>query len=799
MGKDSSIRLTPGRARISGGRREGPAAGIWYACYLGASFSLMFWLTTMMELPAETGGVLLLTAGLAVWYMLVFLSGKTMKILIPVSAVLAAGFLFWQRDMVRRGLVTIVNLYSRYIQDHYAQNPGYLELEEGPVTLFPALLAISAVFLFFLGYSMLRKRKAGTLFFLMAVLLCAGLTVNRFPHPLPVFGGIAVCLAVRAMNGPGGEAGQRMQARAGLLSLLTAGVVAAVSYFGLGPLLSEQILPLHPQVQEFQRQLEADFSETMERVTSGRWSFTGSWSGMVESGTLSNTAARRDDEEVLRLTVSRRPEETIYLKGFIGGLYQGSYWQEISDEDFQASVEEWQLPEHATAETYRELLYQSPYRWRDMYGNPPGYFRLEFADAAGDYGYLPYFSMVTGERQPVLTADVETLRDGAEFFEGSFFQESVPAAMYAQYLASVYPAAGSGGTGMESYREYVREQYLYVPVEGLDRLKEYMSLLLQSFSDENGFYPSLQQVTDMIRETLSHYSYSLNLDSLPPGEDFVEYFLFEQDRGFCTHFASTTVLMYRLAGYPARYVTGYAAHASDFQEDENGMYTVSVTGADAHAWAEVYVDGLGWIPVEMTPGYSGSGEEGQSRPTVTPYEDGQTTPEPSETPEPETSSEEETGGTEGPSGIIVSARIPAALRALLWAAAAAGVLLLAVFLRRAWICGRRSRRFRKRSPDGTVRSVLYETEQLLRDGGIRIPDDIADERYAEEVQKRFSSLEENEMLRFVRIGEQASFSPSPVSGEDAAWCVRLYRKLEKELAGEQKGLRKLWWRFIKCR
>ncbi|MFR6331148.1 MAG: transglutaminase domain-containing protein [Eisenbergiella sp.] len=49
--------------------------------------------------------------------------------------------------------------------------------------------------------------------------------------------------------------------------------------------------------------------------------------------------------------------------------------------------------------------------------------------------------------------------------------------------------------------------------------------------------------------------------------------------------------MYRLAGYPARYVTGYAAHASDFEQDSDGTYTASVTGADAHAWAEVYMDG----------------------------------------------------------------------------------------------------------------------------------------------------------------------------------------------------------------
>lgn len=85
----------------------------------------------------------------------------------------------------------------------------------------------------------------------------------------------------------------------------------------------------------------------------------------------------------------------------------------------------------------------------------------------------------------------------------------------------------------------------------------------------------------------------------------MESFVLHQKRGFCTHFASAAVLLYRLAGYPARYATGYIAQPEEFEADGNGTYTAEVPGKNAHAWAEIYQgDGTGWVPVEMTPGYT---------------------------------------------------------------------------------------------------------------------------------------------------------------------------------------------------
>lgn len=57
----------------------------------------------------------------------------------------------------------------------------------------------------------------------------------------------------------------------------------------------------------------------------------------------------------------------------------------------------------------------------------------------------------------------------------------------------------------------------------------------------------------------------------------------------------------RAHGIPARYAEGYYISEQALADSEDG--NVSVLGEDAHGWTEVYFDGIGWLPVDVTPGY----------------------------------------------------------------------------------------------------------------------------------------------------------------------------------------------------
>ena len=112
----------------------------------------------------------------------------------------------------------------------------------------------------------------------------------------------------------------------------------------------------------------------------------------------------------------------------------------------------------------------------------------------------------------------------------------------------------------------------------------------------------LEHITTFILYTLqSNASYTRTPGMFPFNEDPVEYFLFQGKEGYCQHFASAAVLMYRLYGVPARYATGYAVSPSAFQEQADGTYRAVVTDESAHAWPEIFIRDYGWTPVEVTP------------------------------------------------------------------------------------------------------------------------------------------------------------------------------------------------------
>lgn len=90
--------------------------------------------------------------------------------------------------------------------------------------------------------------------------------------------------------------------------------------------------------------------------------------------------------------------------------------------------------------------------------------------------------------------------------------------------------------------------------------------------------------------------YNLYVEKMPAEEqDFVIWFAEKAGKGYCVHFASTAAVLLRAAGLPSRYVTGYMVQL------QAGVPT-EVYGKNAHAWVECFVEGVGWVPVEATPG-----------------------------------------------------------------------------------------------------------------------------------------------------------------------------------------------------
>ena len=102
---------------------------------------------------------------------------------------------------------------------------------------------------------------------------------------------------------------------------------------------------------------------------------------------------------------------------------------------------------------------------------------------------------------------------------------------------------------------------------------------------------------EVVQQALAMFHSSFHYTLSPPllGRDSIDEFLFDTREGFCEHYASAFVFLMRAAGIPARVVTGYQGG----WWSDSGAYLL-VRQSDAHAWAEIWRDGVGWIRVDPT-------------------------------------------------------------------------------------------------------------------------------------------------------------------------------------------------------
>ena len=201
------------------------------------------------------------------------------------------------------------------------------------------------------------------------------------------------------------------------------------------------------------------------------------------------------------------------------------------------------------------------------------------ADESGmaDLGSLAYFRPESGrvasiemDEKPQGTVYV-LMRWGVDYEDNSWTEEDLTKSVL---------------TPPEAYREYPGE------------LTDMLELLCGSW-DTGSFREVSREIS---RELSERAVYDTSPGATPAGKDFVEYFLLENHKGFCVHFATAATLMYRYCGYTARYAEGYAVPASAFSQNDSGGYTAQITGSMGHAWCQVYEETTGeWMDMEHTP------------------------------------------------------------------------------------------------------------------------------------------------------------------------------------------------------
>ncbi len=246
--------------------------------------------------------------------------------------------------------------------------------------------------------------------------------------------------------------------------------------------------------------------------------------------------------------------------------------------------------------------------------------------------------------------------------------------------------------------------------------------------------------------------HSRHASAADPAADF----LFGDMTGYCVHFAHATVYLLRSLGLPARVATGYMVPESSRQ----GGSAVLITGAASHAWPEIYLDGVGWVVVDVQP------QRSLDAAPPPPDEDLQQLLAEllrGETPLPQ-------DGTEAPRPLDELARD--ITRPLL-----IGLLALAIALVVMGYVGKLARRLapRRGGEAALARTAYRAALDVLGEGGIRRTTGESREAFAARVRRELPSLGPLTDAH-AALAYQSRTPPRPEAVREAARAVRRERR-----------------------
>jgi transglutaminase-like putative cysteine protease len=136
-------------------------------------------------------------------------------------------------------------------------------------------------------------------------------------------------------------------------------------------------------------------------------------------------------------------------------------------------------------------------------------------------------------------------------------------------------------------------------------------------------YDKARAIERWLRQNIS---YNESIPTPPPGQDSVDWVLFDLKQGYCNYYASAMIVMLRHVGVPARMAAGFAQGTWDETEQ-----AYIVRERDAHTWVEAYFPGYGWIEFEPT---AAQAELDRGDVDYTAQQPTPTAPAPTDTPTP---------------------------------------------------------------------------------------------------------------------------------------------------------------------
>lgn len=319
----------------------------------------------------------------------------------------------------------------------------------------------------------------------------------------------------------------------------------------------------------------------------------------LTEGNLSNVPKRTQSKEtVLRITMEH--PQKMYLRQMTGEVYTGNAWKPLTEED------------RKEGKALFYWLHQSDFFGQNVTGKALGLsadkkmasLKVENLAACQKNAQIPYaMAEDTTFSKDRIGDELEYAKSTKETFQcyignkADWYRQAIWLSDHQnekkvqQYLQKE-----------EAYRRFVYKKDLRLTDSAAQVAEEFLK-------EEKDKKHSLTEALNLVKKTLTNqlnYNEAVATDN--GKQDFFQYTMEQTKNGYDVHYATAATLLLRYLGVPARYVEGYYLSEKDTMQIK-AKDAVNVQKKQAHAWAEYYLDGVGWIPFDITPGYTDKKEE----------------------------------------------------------------------------------------------------------------------------------------------------------------------------------------------
>ena len=505
---------------------------------------------------------------------------------------------------------------------------------------------------------------------------------------------------------------------------------------------------------------------------------------VLPEGDLSEPVVKTESTDTI-LSVTADTAQTLYLRGFVGDTYENETWTAL---DAQTAAEEKDLfywlhqsgfyPQSQLATAARLMgNYQS------------GSVSVQNLAGCSLYRYepctvLPERAGLTKNKIQPSTLETNGLRGerGYSYETVSDAQTILPELL--DFLQNDTSDGVKAYLQMESaYREFVYSYALTVPAEFRAQLGAVLDQCCES-------YGPADSLTKEQAQTAALAFLELCFD----GSGDIALPLADTADGTTYQYATVAALALRYYGIPARYVEGYTVKVTE-KEPTN------VDASAAGAWVEVYQDGVGWLPLALTPGLEdlsaeqtesgikpvGAGKEGNGDgPRVT---EGQELEQDDAEPD---NSEDNTPDGGQRTGLLHK---PA-----FWILLVVGILLLllaAIFIRHAVILKRRNEAFTQEDQSAAAACLFTDCASLLAALGLKRGTGSMLELCAD-MKERFGEESASRLREMAMLNARALFSTKALTNEERTNMEQFHASVLDLLKTHTSWPKKLRLKWLNC-